>query len=432
MRIIAGCRDPATAKTYHCRAAGSLGPDERVSRHGAKRGKARFRDGVPLAAQIAWSMSVSDAMPWPLATNQLLEQRGYSDFHKIGYGSYSTVYRATKTNKQKPADPPIRVAIKFIDLNTTSANYKKKFFPRELEATKSLKNAHLVPIYEVISEKGGMRHFVVMELCKSDLLKEVEVQVRIPEDQGRVWCRQMVQGLQYLHSQNWVHRDVKIENILINFKNDALVSDFTFMRQQRPPILSNTFCGSLQYAAPEILNSQTSYDGFKADIWSLGIIMFAIHSGSMPVVNESDATLIRTELNDIQHRIRNGVGAFQMSANLKDLLSKILVIDPNGRISLENALKHVWFTEKSAKKVKSAEKSGAASNSQSTKVIPLPKVRASAVFVRPASEKASHSQTEKGKVPATPSQTGSSKSAATHSQTGSSKTPAKKYSSGQV
>lgn len=112
-------------------------------------------------------VKTAPALPWPPATQQLLEQRGYSEFDQIGYGSYSTVYKATKAGK--------RVAIKFINLYTTSANYRKKFFPRELEATRTLKNVHLVPIHEVIAEKAGMRYFVVMELCKSDLLKEVEV-----------------------------------------------------------------------------------------------------------------------------------------------------------------------------------------------------------------------------------------------------------------
>jgi serine/threonine protein kinase len=106
-------------------------------------------------------------LPWPAATQQLLEQRGYSDFEQIGYGSYSTVFKATKAGK--------KVAIKFINLYTTTTNYRKKFFPRELEATRNLKNVHLVPIHEVIAEKAGMRYFIVMELCKSDLLKEVEV-----------------------------------------------------------------------------------------------------------------------------------------------------------------------------------------------------------------------------------------------------------------
>lgn len=191
----------------------------------------------------------------------------------------------------------------------------------------------------------------------------------------------------YLHSQNWVHRDVKIENILINFKNEALVSDFTFMRQQRPPALSNTFCGSLQYAAPEILTSKGDYDAFKADTWSMGIIMFAIHSGSMPVVEESDPVVIRKELNDIQQRIRNGMGTYQMSPTLKDLLSKILVIDPNGRLTLDQILKHVWFTDKAAIRhvrstASSATSATSASETASGKEIPLPKVRPSAVFVK--------------------------------------------------
>lgn len=114
-------------------------------------------------------------LPWPLATQKLLEQVGYSGFEKIGYGAYSTVFKAMKVNRKRPTDPPVPVAVKFINLETTSENYRKKFFPRELEATRTLKNVHLVPVHEVISEKNGVRHFIVMELCKSDLLHEVEV-----------------------------------------------------------------------------------------------------------------------------------------------------------------------------------------------------------------------------------------------------------------
>lgn len=319
---------------------------------------------------------------WPETTQRLLELRGYTDFAQIGYGSYSTVFRALKTNKTKPSEPPVKVAIKYISLYTTSDNYKNKFFPRELEATRTLRNPHLVPIHEIITEKTGMRYFVVMELCKSDLLHEVEVQTRIPEDRGRIWCRQIVEGLLYLHSKLWVHRDMKIENILINFQNDALVSDFTFMRQQRPNILSNTFCGSLQYAAPEILSADKNYDGFRADIWSTGIIMFAIHSGCMPVVNESDPVLIRQELLDIQHRIKTGMGAPALSHNLRDLLSRMLQLDPKARLPLKEVLKHPWFTD--PKLVVGHLVVPASPEARTAKTVNLPRVRNSNVFVQPA------------------------------------------------
>lgn len=108
----------------------------------------------------------------------------------------------------------------------------------------------------------------------------------------------------------------------------------------------------------------------------MGIIIFAIHSGSMPVVNESNPELIRKELNGIQNTIRYGSGTSQMSPQLKDLISKMLVIEPKGRISLENALKHPWFMEKPVTmRTRSVE--------APAKVVPLPKVRPSAVFVRP-------------------------------------------------
>lgn len=299
------------------------------------------RNRTRMAAK-ACSSAFLDEKPWSKETTERLKKRGFEFVEKIGYGSFATVYKVAMTRDNKTTT----VACKVIDLKTKTARYRDKFFPREIEATRTLQHRYIVHVYEVVNDSAGNFCFIFMQLAKSDVLKEIEAAAdrKISENQGRVWCKQLIEALVFLHSKHWVHRDLKVENILISQENNVLLSDFGFMRQQRPDVLSETHCGSLAYAAPEVIKPATKkgpYDGYKADTWSTGVIMFVMHTGEMPF-DDADASKVRRQ----QERVPQIVDSRVMSSNLKSLIKELLITDPVKRMTLKQAIEHAWFKEK--------------------------------------------------------------------------------------
>lgn len=299
------------------------------------------------AGEVKKSASASsNPTPWSAEDNRILEQQGFRNFKKIGYGMYATVHRADRFDVRTGHSNP--VAIKFIDLKTKSANYRNKLFPRELEATRTLKHKNIVPVRKIIISKDKMRVWIVMELEKSDLLAELERVTRVDEEQGRVWVKQMMQGLLYMHQKEWAHRDLKVENVLIGFDGRALLSDFGFSRQQASDSLSSTHLGSMQYSAPEVLDqvhsaSKGEYNAFSADVWALGAIMFVMFMGFLPVNGETQQE-IRARQEKIHHIMEILPSKAKPSPQLYDLIKRMLTIDPNKRITLNEAMHHPWLT----------------------------------------------------------------------------------------
>ena len=255
----------------------------------------------------------------------------------------ATLSVATKDPPSITQTSKIRVAVKFIDLSKgKSEQYLQKFHPREIKASLELKHKYIIPVISIIEDKHNQFVFIVMDLAKSDLLREIEKNGIIPEAQAKSWMRNMTKGMQYLHSQNWAHRDLKVENVLIAFKdNRAMISDFGFVRQiEKTAPLSSTFCGSISYAAPEVASGQGQYDPFKADNWSLGVILYAMTSASMPFKSEDPKEIIE-EMTSIQDNIDKKE---VFSPPLKDLLKNILTLNPEKRASLLDILNHPYLS----------------------------------------------------------------------------------------
>lgn len=176
-----------------------------------------------------------------------------------------------------------------------------------------------------------------MELAKTDLLSVIEKRGKIDELQSKVWFHEVFQGLAYLHSKNYSHRDLKVENLLINGKNVALISDFGFVKESSPKVLSSTYCGSIQYAAPEVLMN-IPYDPFAADVWSLGICLFATLTGHMPFQHDK-LYLLTAEQKNVQKILARA----HVSDAARDLLSKMLNHKEKDRIKMKDSLAHDWF-----------------------------------------------------------------------------------------
>ena len=301
-----------------------------------------------LLASITGSMAVKacssafmDVPPWPPETTEKLKKLGYEFIEKIGFGSFAVVYKVSMTRDGKTTT----IACKAIDLKSSSARYREKFFPREVEATKTLRHRYIVHVFDVLEDKVSKFCFIFMQLAMSDLLKQIQEASggKIDESHGRVWGRQLIEALLFLHSKHWVHRDLKVENVLIGDDNNVLLSDFGFSRQQKPEVLSSTHCGSMAYAAPELLTSHSGpkkgeYDAYKADTWSIGVCLYVMHTGSMPF-DDSDPSQMR-RLHEGAPRV---IDAADISSSLKNLLKKFLVMNPAERITLKDALEDHWF-----------------------------------------------------------------------------------------
>ncbi|EEB14914.1 cAMP-dependent protein kinase catalytic subunit, putative [Pediculus humanus corporis] len=269
-----------------------------------------------------------------------LEQRGYLIGKKVGQGSYATVHVADyidDSSKRK-----MRLACKIFDKEKAPKDFLNKFFPRELEILTKIENPNVIQVHSILQR--GPRVFIFMRFADNgDLLDFVKRTGIIPEHQAKLWFRQMISGLQYLHDKDIAHRDLKCENILLSKRFNVKLADFGFARycidNDGHRILSHTYCGSAAYAAPEVV-SGTPYNPKLADIWSLGIILFIMLNASMPFDDSNLRKLLRDQTSKnwtFRTKVRESV-----SPLAKTLVKQILEPDLTKRLRLENLVNHEW------------------------------------------------------------------------------------------
>jgi len=187
--------------------------------------------------------------------------------------------------------------------------------------------------------------FIFMPFAENgDLFDFIMRHGAIPEQQSKLWFRQMASGLQYLHSQNIAHRDLKCENILISRRLDVKLADFGFARfcadSDGRQVLSRTYCGSPAYEAPEIL-SQTPYNPKLADICSLGVILFMVNA-SMPFSHSNLAALYKDQMS-MKWAFHPSVRRI-VSTSAKSVVARMLQPQPHLRNILNTLLTHKWLS----------------------------------------------------------------------------------------
>ena len=177
-----------------------------------------------------------------------------------------------------------------------------------------------------------------------DLLDFILRNGPIPEKQTKLWFQQMTSGLQYLHKMNIAHRDLKCENILLSKKFHVKLADFGFARycvnQDGRRVLSQTYCGSAAYAAPEVV-AGIPYNPKLADVWSLGVILFIMLNAVMPFKDQNLRLLLQDQMNKnwaFQAKIRDSV-----STLAKTIVKQILEPDQTLRLTVDRILGHDWL-----------------------------------------------------------------------------------------
>ncbi|KAJ7689046.1 hypothetical protein B0H17DRAFT_1331972 [Mycena rosella] len=180
-------------------------------------------------------------------------------------------------------------------------------------------------------------YYMVFEYVNGgQLLDFIIAHGRLRERVARKFARQIASALDYCHRNNVVHRDLKIENILISQTGNIKIIDFGLSNLYDPASHLSTFCGSLYFAAPELLNAKL-YTGPEVDIWSFGVVLYTLLCGKVPFEDESMPAL--------HAKIKRGLVEYPawLSPECKHLLSRMLVINPLRRAPLSEIMAHPWM-----------------------------------------------------------------------------------------
>lgn len=228
------------------------------------------------------------------------------------------------------------VAIKIVrkDYLDNKPSLKKKM-RREISVLKVLSHPNLMSLIDVFEIETHL--FLVMEFV--DGLELFEYLVRrgaLPIPQALSFFQQIVCGLEYCHHRLICHRDLKPENLLLDRSLNIKIADFGMTSLNPPGSLLETSCGSPHYCDPMVVSGEM-YDGLKADIWSCGVILYAMVTGRLPFDDDNIQRLLQ-KVQMGQYHLPS-----DLPKDLRDLIKQMLTVDPDKRITLEGIKAHPWF-----------------------------------------------------------------------------------------
>ncbi|XP_042397568.1 SNF1-related protein kinase catalytic subunit alpha KIN10-like isoform X1 [Zingiber officinale] len=247
----------------------------------------------------------------------------------IGMGSFSRVKLAEHLLTGH------KVAIKIQCRHAVKSKGMEEKVIREIKILRLLRHPHIVRMYEAIETHSNI-YIVTEHVASGELFDYIVERGRLQEDEARRFFQQIISGVEYCHRNMVVHRDLKPENLLLDSKRNIKISDFGLSNVMRDGYFLKTSCGSPNYAAPEII-SEKLYAGPEVDVWSCGVILYALLCGSLPFFDENTPNLYKT--------IKRGEYTLpsHLSALPEDLIRKMLVVDPMKRITIGQIREHEWF-----------------------------------------------------------------------------------------
>ncbi|KRY74358.1 MAP/microtubule affinity-regulating kinase 3 [Trichinella pseudospiralis] len=287
------------------------------------------RHGASSVCQGSKSISTSTRVSSRSRAQDEPHVGNYRLLRTIGKGNFAKV----KLAKHIPTGR--EVAIKIIDKTQLNPSSLQKLF-REVRIMKMLNHPNIVKLYQVIETEYTL--YLVMEYASGgEVFDYLVAHGRMKEKEARAKFRQIVSAVQYLHQKNIIHRDLKAENLLLGNDMNIKIADFGFSNEFSLGNKLDTFCGSPPYAAPELFQGK-KYDGPEVDVWSLGVILYTLVSGSLPFDGQN--------LKELRERVLRGKYRipFYMSTDCENLLKKFLVLTPVRRASLEvTIMKDRWM-----------------------------------------------------------------------------------------
>ncbi|KAI9278895.1 kinase-like domain-containing protein [Phascolomyces articulosus] len=261
----------------------------------------------------------------------LLQTLGEGEFGKVKLGIH------TETGQE--------FAIKLIRKETVgfSASRLSKV-EREIHALRTLKHPYIVKLFNVIETERYIG--IILEYASGGELFEYILAHRcLKEKDAQRLFAQLISSVQYMHRKRIVHRDLKLENLLLDRNRNIVVTDFGFANNKQDGLMA-TSCGSPCYAAPELVVNEGMYAGSAVDIWSCGVILYAMLCGYLPF-DDDPCNPDSNNINQLYRYILSTPPTFpkHVTQDAQDLLRHILVANPEKRITLDEIQQHPWLKQ---------------------------------------------------------------------------------------
>ena len=248
----------------------------------------------------------------------------------LGQGAFAKVKVATHIHTRE------QVAIKILDKTKMLEDEDDiKRVQKEINILKKLRHKNIIQLYEIMESKKNL--YIVMEYCEGrELFDYIVMKKRLTEMEACKFFQEIIDGVEYLHQNCIVHRDLKPENLLLDYKKTIKISDFGLSTSYNKNTTLSTPCGTPSYAPPEMLRGE-EYHGLLSDMWSCGIILYAMLCGYLPF-SESKEEIICQKIMDGDYEMPD-----YLSKAAVDLLTNILKIDPSERYDIDRVKSHPWF-----------------------------------------------------------------------------------------
>lgn len=247
----------------------------------------------------------------------------------LGRGKFGNVYLAREKESK------FVVALKVLFKQQIHESNVEHQVRREIEIQSHLRHPHILRLYGYFHDEA--RIYLILEYApKGTLFKELQAQPlkRFEESQSAIYIKSLASALQYLHERDVIHRDIKPENLLLGHKGDLKIADFGWSVHE-PNSMRTTLCGTLDYLPPEMVQGKPHTK--NVDLWSLGVLCYELLVGRAP--------FLATEYDDTYKKI------IKVDYKLPDhvtkaaahFISKLLVLNPQQRLPLDQVLMHPWI-----------------------------------------------------------------------------------------
>ncbi|XP_010934123.1 serine/threonine-protein kinase SAPK3-like [Elaeis guineensis] len=273
-----------------------------------------------------------------------MEER-YETLKELGVGNFG-VARLVRDKKTKEL-----LAAKYIERGMTIDENVQ----REIINHMSLRHPNIIRFKEVVLTPTHLA--IVMEYAAGgELFERILTAGRFSEDEARFFFQQLISGVSYCHAMEICHRDLKLENTLLDGSPTPCVKicDFGYSKSALLHSIPKSTVGTPAYIAPEVL-SRKEYDGKIADVWSCGVTLYVMLVGSYPFEDPEDPRNFRktvSQILSVQYSIPDYV---RVSQGCRQLLSQIFVADPSKRITIPEIKKHAWFQKNLPKEIMEVE-----------------------------------------------------------------------------